>query len=555
MSSKVENSTLVCIRISSAGSMMNTEFHRLSAKFGKDIFSVWIKPSKPFPPNAAALKTGLQSRGSYMLFRGQRVDSVSMKMALSMFLGALETLSKPALLVTHSERNRFVLLLQEIEKWGMTDMFKNVLAGCADSYPIFKQRDQNLKERNQLALHNLLPYLSHTEYVEDESDETYYLEVMEDLVSRYIGMPLLIKYSNAGPFSNIFPRLTSFEIYNGLKPLHLILSANTLENIAKAGISYEMLEKASETRSIAKILHLFKIRTNNKQRINNEFETAYEILHFFENQDPSRKSKRLQGAPGDFSRAKRQDNSTILTEKESKRLLDAITVEENAQSESESDLSKEEQTEIENEIIDVMSKDGTQNEQDGSLAQQPGDPFDAFGNEGQEEKKDEPDFNVIERMQLEEELDNLMGIKRARNEQGNSLIELEENPSTAASTDFSRQMQTEAYPVAKKRKQNENEIDVSMAGGVAPFRQRNSLIMRQGEPSTAFSTDLHGKMQTELDSTEKEQRQISHALTAEKNLSDNTDNPLSIQEQLLFDEIAELMAGPSLTVFTWPELT
>jgi len=103
----------------------------------EDSFSVYMLPRGGFEPGASRV-TGLTKEGGALLYRGKRVETVSLKEGLSALIEWLRFL-QPVLLVGHNARcfdsTRLVLAMHGA---GLLEAFSATLLGFADSLPVIR---------------------------------------------------------------------------------------------------------------------------------------------------------------------------------------------------------------------------------------------------------------------------------------------------------------------------------------------------------------------------------------------------------------------------------
>ncbi|XP_043268030.1 uncharacterized protein [Venturia canescens] len=209
---------IVYFCVTSLGEIGNKNILRLTVKLRAEMMSVWIKP----PLNLPEIQLeDLQFFGSDVFRFDEKLPTVSLPVAMRMFLGFLQVSPKPALLVTHSPIFDSVLLVQAIIKSGLEDDFDSVIAGFVDTFPMFRKKYPNLSTLKEFKLSNLMIQVLKKSPEKPKFEATAYLEYLEELVSVDISKSDLVKrsltyekaMSSEGDITAIY------EMYEELEPL------------------------------------------------------------------------------------------------------------------------------------------------------------------------------------------------------------------------------------------------------------------------------------------------------------------------------------------------
>ncbi|XP_053389294.1 uncharacterized protein LOC123543346 isoform X2 [Mercenaria mercenaria] len=125
-------------------------------------FNVYVNPVQPISPEATTV-TGISFVNGEMKVRGQIVQSVHVKDAVSKFLSWLEQFKNVVLCAHNGRRFDFLILVELLEKLHLSEKFSEIVPALLDTMSIFRKQypKSSLKQEDLVKTHLGITYDAH----------------------------------------------------------------------------------------------------------------------------------------------------------------------------------------------------------------------------------------------------------------------------------------------------------------------------------------------------------------------------------------------------------
>ncbi|XP_043278972.1 uncharacterized protein [Venturia canescens] len=123
--------TLVYFNVKTSGGSKVDDIVQLASRASNGAYSTWIEVSSG-SGRTEKRSVEFEYENGEPFYRGDRVEMVSLEAALRSFLAVLQSLKKPAVLVSRTESSGFRPLVQAIKRTKMSEKFIEAVVGFAD---------------------------------------------------------------------------------------------------------------------------------------------------------------------------------------------------------------------------------------------------------------------------------------------------------------------------------------------------------------------------------------------------------------------------------------
>ncbi|XP_015125449.1 uncharacterized protein LOC107047212 [Diachasma alloeum] len=279
-----EEYEVVFFDLETSGLDANCNILQIAAGTGSASFNIYIKPSKPIDPHATQAH-GLTSVSGDLYLHGIRVETVSLRSALTSFLAYLQKIEKKCILVAHNLRFDGPRLLKAIERLSLLSEFQAVVTGFACSLESYK-RKMNIKNSNGGALKLSTLARAHVKHVDEgnthnASYDVYLLRhfacnvfTLEDILSQLITVPEALERYHA-------TRRVK-ETVNTLSALSELIPIALRKKMAEAGIGFDNLSDAYVKDGRDGVVKLLKNKIEYKPRTFKLEDKYQDIVKYFE---------------------------------------------------------------------------------------------------------------------------------------------------------------------------------------------------------------------------------------------------------------------------------
>lgn len=132
-----DENPVVLFDLETSGLDKNCDILQIAAKYGNKQFNVYINPTKQISTNATAANGLINCQGNLM-YHGLKVQSVTMRLALSGLLEWLKSIDKKCYLAAHNLSFDGPRLYRVICKYSLIDEFSDVICGFIDTLEIIR---------------------------------------------------------------------------------------------------------------------------------------------------------------------------------------------------------------------------------------------------------------------------------------------------------------------------------------------------------------------------------------------------------------------------------
>lgn len=129
---------VVLFDLETSGLDKNCDILQVAAKYGNKKFNVYVKPTKEISANATAANGLINCQGD-LLYRGVKVDSVPMRLALVNLLEWLKSIGKKCYLAAHNLSFDGPRLFRMISKYSLLDDYSEIVCGFIDTLEVIRK--------------------------------------------------------------------------------------------------------------------------------------------------------------------------------------------------------------------------------------------------------------------------------------------------------------------------------------------------------------------------------------------------------------------------------